>query len=160
MAEISSHVDCPAPPHAAEPRQAPMRALDARWPRTRRARGRALAVRIASLSDALAPLLADRRVPRRARCRTSSPANCHNFGGRPLRRWALPRAIFEHRYAPPSRTTVALWRDESGAGRGVARRWMRARWRDDARCRAPACALAAHVISDGGRRPAAAPVMS
>ncbi|KZT76244.1 hypothetical protein F511_46730 [Dorcoceras hygrometricum] len=42
-------------------------------------------------------------------------------------------------------------------GRGDARRWMCARWRGDARCRAPACALAAHVISDGGRRPAAAP---
>ncbi|KZV07174.1 hypothetical protein F511_45343 [Dorcoceras hygrometricum] len=45
----------------------------------------------------------------------------------------------------------------AAAGRGVTRRWKRARWRGDARCRAPVCALAVHVISNGGRRPAAAP---
>ncbi|KZV30689.1 hypothetical protein F511_40633 [Dorcoceras hygrometricum] len=127
--------------------------------RTRRSHDKNQCVRWTHTGRTLAakPLLANRRAPRRVRCRASSPASCRNFGGRPLRRWALPRAIVAHRCTPPSRTTVALWGDESDAGRGVARRWMRARWRDDARCRALTCGLAAHVISDGGRRPAAAP---
>ncbi|KZV18575.1 hypothetical protein F511_42446 [Dorcoceras hygrometricum] len=46
-----------------------------------------------------------------------------------LRRWWPIRCVAGRRplsriAAPPSRTTVALWRDESGAGRGVVCRWL------------------------------------
>ncbi|KZT76059.1 polycomb enhancer protein [Dorcoceras hygrometricum] len=57
-----------------------------------------------------------------------------------------------HHCAPPSRTIVALWRDESGAGRGIVRRCMRV----GAHGRAPTCALAARanfVAAAAGRLP-------
>ncbi|KZT76747.1 hypothetical protein F511_46228 [Dorcoceras hygrometricum] len=82
--------------------------------------------------------------------------------GRCWRRWSTLverplRALVLRRRA----TRGACWPDEAPLAGRVARPrgrcWSRRYTPLDARCRAPACALAAHVISDGGRRPAAAP---
>ncbi|KZV52891.1 hypothetical protein F511_16115 [Dorcoceras hygrometricum] len=109
-AEISSHIDRPAPPHAAAPRRAPSCTLNARWPRACR------------VSD-------DRSL--RAR-RASWPVRRAPW---PVRRasWPVRRASWPVRRAPGRasgraalRKSLRGWssaaaREEGGAGRDVAR---------------------------------------
>ncbi|KZV13725.1 hypothetical protein F511_45111 [Dorcoceras hygrometricum] len=69
--------------------------------------------------------------------------------------WPRGCCTLADRWSSAGRTK---WSTIGSAGRGDARRWMRARLRGDARGRAPACALAARVNSRWRRRrPAAAP---
>ncbi|KZV18820.1 hypothetical protein F511_35587 [Dorcoceras hygrometricum] len=90
----------------------------ARWTHAGRARGRALAAKIASLSDALAPLLADRMAPRHARCRASSPARRRKIGalvGGWAMRFGVPLRVMADRLAQVDarhgRPLQAKWRD-------------------------------------------------
>ncbi|KZV16434.1 hypothetical protein F511_29120 [Dorcoceras hygrometricum] len=85
-----------------------------------------------------------------------------DVGGAPVARRSVRLCCDAARLVAPADRTKRRWLDAlrdlaAAAGRGATRRWMHARWRGDAHYRAPPCALAAHVISDGGRRPVAAP---
>ncbi|KZV06959.1 hypothetical protein F511_45559 [Dorcoceras hygrometricum] len=150
--KTSSHVDCPAPSHTTAPQRAPLRAQDVRWPRARRARGLALAALNCATArrwptDAATWLGGVARCWPRRRCALVAHRGRadHAMGGA----WPRGCCTLADRWSSAGRTK---WSTMGSAGRGDARRWMRARLHGDARGLAPACALAARVNSRWRRR--------